>query len=362
MRRAVRALDAASPPAALMLLVVLATAIGMQGSASTQTAVVNALINLVLVVGLYVFVGNSGVFSFGQMSFMALGGYLAAWLTLPPELKALLLPGLPGFLADASLSPVQAVLVAAGVGAVAAVITAVPLMRLSGLGAALATFALLGIVYTVTANLDSWTRGASGLSGVPVTVTSTGALVCGLVAIALAWAYQQTSSALRLRASREDEVAARAAGVRVSLDRTVAWTISGALVAAGGALYAQQIGNIGPTAFYLDPTFLTLVMLIVGGRTSLTGAVIGTLLVSVVDEFLRQLQDGTTILGIEIAGRPGIEPVGLGLLMLVALLWRPDGLTGGRELRPVSSWRRPSWSRRRRPGKTAGDVSASEAA
>jgi branched-chain amino acid transport system permease protein len=169
--RLARGHEALRMPALLMAIIVVATLVGMQGSAGTQTAVVNALINLVLVVGLYVFVGTSGVFSFGQMSFMALGGYLAAWLTLPGELKELLLPGLPGVLQDASLSPVAAVLAAAAAGALAAVVTAAPLMRLSGLGAALATFALLGIVYTVTANLDSWTRGSSGLSGVPVTST-----------------------------------------------------------------------------------------------------------------------------------------------------------------------------------------------
>jgi branched-chain amino acid transport system permease protein len=127
-------------------------------------------------------------------------------------------------------------------------------------------------------------------------------------------------------------VAARSIGVNVPGERFLAFVLSGFVVGIGGALYTEFLGTMTPDVFYLSITFTTLAMLVVGGRTSLSGAVIGTIVVSAVTEFLRRLEGGFHVGPVHVAGRIGLTEVGLALVMLTILLWRPSGLTNGREI------------------------------
>ena len=129
--------------------------------------VVVALINLTLVVGLYVFAGLSGVFTFGSIGFTAIGAYTAALLVIPPDQKLVLQPLLPKFIAHAHFGAVLATLIGGVVAALVAAVVSIPLMRLNGIAAGLATFALLVIIYTVANSWEQVTNGAAGISGVP---------------------------------------------------------------------------------------------------------------------------------------------------------------------------------------------------
>jgi branched-chain amino acid transport system permease protein len=308
-------------PCALVLVVSLLIA---TGPPALDRTLILTLVQLVLVVGLYAFVGLSGVFSFGHMSFMAVGAYASALLTVPAVMKALTLPQLPAFIADTELAALPATLIAAAVAAVFASVLAVPLTRLSGLQAGLATVAVLVIVRVVASNWDAVTGGTAGLAGIPTTTTLTVALGWALVAIVVVWLFQESRVGLRLRAAREDDVAARSLGIGVRRERALALALSAAVVGVGGALFAGQQGTVTPDQFYLSITFLTIAMLVVGGSGSLAGAVVGPLFVGVALELLRRAESGL--------GRPGLTEVGLGLLLLVTLALRPAGLLGGREL------------------------------
>jgi branched-chain amino acid transport system permease protein len=204
------------PLGSLMVLVVVAAFLGSAGGEVLDRVVITALINLILVVGLYIFAGNSGVFSFGHMSFAAIGAYTAGIFTIPADQKEVLLSQLPDFLSTVSVHPIFATLIGGGIAAVFAAIISLPLMRMSGIGASLATFAVLIIVFVVASNWQQITNGTSGMAGVPNTTGMHDALVWGLIAMLFAYLFQSTRWGLRLRGSREDEVAARAAGVGVS--------------------------------------------------------------------------------------------------------------------------------------------------
>jgi branched-chain amino acid transport system permease protein len=310
--------------AVLAVLVVVATGLASLGGAAQDQIVMTALIELLFVVALYVFVGLSGVLSFGHMSFGAIGAYTAAILVIPPDVKPSLFFGMPGWLADAHASPLVSVLAGGGVAALFALVVGVPLLRLSGLAASLGTFALLLIVNTVATNWSSVTGGASGVSAVPTTTTTVTVLVWVLVAMAVAFVFQESSWGLRLRASREDEVAARAGGIGVTRARTIAWVISAFFTGAAGGLYGEFLGSFNATAFYLSITFVIMAMLVVGGLTSLAGAVIGSIGLSFVSELLRHAENAV--------GRPGLSELGLALIMILILVLRPRGITGGREL------------------------------
>jgi branched-chain amino acid transport system permease protein len=140
--------------------------------------------------------------------------------------------------------------------------------------------------------------------------------------------FQTSRTGLMLRAARDDEVAARASGIEVRRCRILAFTLSCALMALGGVLQAHFLGVISVDTFYLGTTFMTLAMLVVGGRASLTGAVFGALLLSVITSVLRMLEQGVNIGPIEIQIPSGVQEVTLGAVMLVMLVKRRRGLCG----------------------------------
>jgi branched-chain amino acid transport system permease protein len=319
-------------PLLLVLVVAVAEIAWGSGGSVTKGVVVVALVNLVLVVGLYVFVGNSGVFSFGSVAFASVGAYTAGLLAIPADQKEILQPDLPGFLAHAHFGSIEATLMGGVVAAVVAAVFAIPLMRLTGIAAGLATFAMLVIIRTVANSWTEVTNGAAGLSGIPVTTSKNEAMIWALIAIAAGFVFQSTGLGLRLRGSREDDVAARSLGVRVRTERRAAWIVHGFIMGIGGGLYGQYLGSFNASFFYLALTFTTLAMLVVGGMTSLSGAVIGSLTISFVAELLHRIEQGADVGPLHIPARPGLREVGLAIIMLGILILRPRGMTNGREL------------------------------
>lgn len=299
----------------------------------TQT-LAEMMIRVVLVVGLYVFVGNSGILSFGHISFMSVGAYAFVWLSCCtlPMLKPLYLPGLPVFLQEIALpSPVGIFGAAALAGGVAVVVGAI-LMRLSGIAASIATFALLAGQYALYLNWDDVTGGTASLANVPVFVGPVAATLLAGVAVILAWLHQESPFGIMLRAARDDQTAAKASGVNVWLVRTIAFGLSGMIVGIGGAMHAGFLGIVTVDAFYLSVTFLTLAMLIVGGSGSLSGAVVGVVALTAVTEILRRFEAGIAIGDTTIALPAGLQEVGLGVTMILVMMFRPAGIMGGNEL------------------------------
>ncbi len=329
------------PP--LVLAAVLAALVLAAGllSPATQRVVTEALIKLSVVVGLYIFSGNSGVLSFGHIAFMGIGAYVASWLVIPPETKEVLLPGLPAFLAAAQWPPTLGAIAAGAVASLFALLVGWPLMRLNGIAASIGTFAVLAAVNAILSNWTSMTGGNRSLYGLPPYADRFAALGWALAAIAAAWAHQQSRSGFRLRGSREDETAARAAGVNVQRDRLVAFVVGAFFVGAAGALYAHFLGVVVAREFFLKLTFITVAMLVVGGIGSLAGAVTGVIVVTVLSDVLRHVERGVDLGFLAVPARPGLQEVGLAVLMLLILVLRPRGLTGGREV-PVPRFLQPA--------------------
>jgi branched-chain amino acid transport system permease protein len=320
------------PLAALVLIVVAVTIAASFAPVVLQRRTIQGLINLIAVVGLYVFVGNSGVLSFGNVAFMAVGAYVSALLTMKASAKSVFLPELPAAIAHLEWPTLPGALAGGGVAAVFAFLVGWPLMRLSGVSASIATFAVLVVAYIVLGNWTAVTGGQNSLMGLPAYVDLWTALGWAVAAIVIAFVYQETRSALLLRASREDEAAAQASGVNVVRHRLIAFVISAFLSGIAGVLLAHFLGIVRVENFYLDLTFLIVAMLIIGGRGSLTGAVFGALVIAVLTELLRQIEIGVPVGNMTIAAPPGVGDVILALVMLLIILFRPNGIAGGREL------------------------------
>ena len=197
------------------LLVIVVGALATTASASNEVYFLNALVSVAIVVAIYVFVGISGVLSFGQISFVAVGAFAAGVMTVPVDSKKGVLTSIFPLLRDHSIGNVPSLLLAAALGGAFAFLVGLPLMRLSGLAAGIATFAVLEITHNV---LREWTKigpGATTLSLVPETTGALQATVGALIAILVAFVYQRSRRGRLLRASREDPAAARGVGVNM---------------------------------------------------------------------------------------------------------------------------------------------------
>lgn len=322
----------ATPIILSVILVVIVLAAAVIHNSSLDRTVIDLLIRIVFVVGLYIFVGNSGVVSFGHTAFMMVGAYATAWQDCCSMVKSLFMPALPQLMLDTTVPPPIATVISGLFAALFGLLAGAAIMRLSGIAASIATFAMLVVVDVVYSNWDSLTAGTSTMTGIPPFTDRWVALVAAVAAISAAYLYQISRFGLMLRTSREDEVAAKASGVNVVLQRLIAFVLSAFFAGLAGGLYAHFLGTITVAAFYLDLTFITLAMLVIGGMNSLSGAVIGVISISALIEILRQLESGVDIGLTTIAVPGGTQEIGLGVAMVLILIFRQRGITGNKEI------------------------------
>lgn len=296
-------------------------------------------INAIIAASLALTSGFTGVFSLGQIGFLAIGAYVGSLLTIAPRWKSeRFLPDLPGWFASVDLSgwPDQwALLVAclAG-GAVAAFVAGVvgaPLMRLSGHYVAVATMGFLIIIQSLAINLDGITRGARGLSQIPHLTTPWSAYGWMVVTIYAVWRLRASAYGRAMIASRENLIAARAVGVDVLRTRLLAFVVGAFFTGVAGALLGHQIGTVAPSAFYFATTFAIIIMVVLGGMGSITGAVVGAVIMTLAPEYLREVENGMSLGILSFGPLFGLSQIILALGFILVMVFRPQGLFGDRE-------------------------------
>ena len=174
--------------------------------------------------------------------------------------------------------------------------------------------------------------GTASMVGLPLYVGAPFALACVAVVLMIAYLYQLSSYGLALRATRDDEVAAAASGISLYWSRLIAFMLSGFVMGLAGVLYAHFLGTISINSFFLNLTFLTLAMLVVGGMRSLAGAVVGVVGVTTIIDAFRHLEAGVTFGSSHLALPAGTQELILAAVMLLILIFRKDGIMGGCEL------------------------------
>ena len=204
------------------------------GSTSSSRTYVMFLVNVMLVVSLQTFIGNSGIVSFGHVAFMGIGAYTTALVTILSSVKVAQLPELPSFLANANFGLPAAVVVSALAAFVVAAIFGGAIIRMTEATMAMATLALLVVVHTFFQNATTYTRGALGLAGIPVRTTLGVATVAAIGFVLLSRLYKESGPGLRLRATREDPLSAASVGTNVVRARYGVWLLSAAMMGAAG--------------------------------------------------------------------------------------------------------------------------------
>jgi len=351
--------DVAFPVVGALVLSGLLIAAGLgysalQGGAAADKLVTSMLIDAIMVVGIQIYIGNTGVFSFGHIGFGAIAGYTFALFAIAPVAKATRIADAPFGLADISVDPVVAGVVAIAVTLLVAAILGIGLARSGARSGAVAatviTLALLFVTHEVARSWVAVTGGdRAGLTfGIGDTLGSRlPVYVALLAAVLLARLFAQSRSGRFAHAAREDDLAARAMGINPTVQQTVALLVSVAVVAVAASLRVYEVGSILPGLFFFNYTLLTLVMLVVGGRNSVTGAFLGVAVITAARELARRLgSDGYEAFGIGLDGVPldwifreGLPRVVLGLAMVGFMIWRPNGL--------VDDWEFDGWLRNR---------------
>jgi branched-chain amino acid transport system permease protein len=253
------------------------------GGAYTLTVGIFSGINALVAIGLCILMGYAGQVSLGQAGFYGIGAYVSSVLSL--------YLGLP---------IVVSVILAMGVAAVAAMMLAVPALRLKGHYLAVATLGFGEIIYVI---LNEWGPGGpSGFGDIPhfglpgYAIDSTTGyfyLVWGFVAVVMFFSMNliHSRTGRALRAVHDSEAACNAMGLNVAALKIKVFILSASYAALAGSLYAHYVTFISPSSFSLFYSILVLTMVIVGGITNLWGAIVGSVVITVLPELLRRFEE-----------------------------------------------------------------------
>jgi len=302
------------------VLIAAAILVALVGAGVRSTYVLGMLVFIGLyamaALGLSLVMGFAGQVSLGQAAFFAIGAYVSGVLT-----------------ASHGWNGWAALLAAVVAGAVAALLIGLPIFRLSGLLLAMASLGFGIIVYYVLVNWSGVTGGPSGLTGIPPLAVGRFRfdtdgrvvwLVWGLLLLLLGLGGNLVDSRIgrALRAVHGSETAAEAVGIDTARLKLAVFTLAGASTALAGSLYAHYLTFINPSPFGFTFSVELVVMVVLGGASSLWGGVLGAAAVVLLVEALRSL---LPLLSLS-RGAAEYEIVLFGLLLMAFMIFLPGGL------------------------------------
>lgn len=256
-------------------------------------------INIMLAVSLHLIIGITGQFSIGHAGFLAVGAYASAIISMKL--------GLPFPLA---------LLVGGLAAAVAGLIIGIPSLRLKGDYLAIATLGFGEIVRIMMLNID-YVGGASGMSVTHLT-TWPWVFICVLVTIVVIRNFTNSTHGRACISIRENEIAADAMGINTTYYKVMAFAIGAFFAGVAGGLYAHNFYIIQPTNFGFLKSFDILIFVVLGGLGSLSGSVIAAILLTFISTFLQDYPETRMII--------------YSFVLIVMMLYRPQGLLGTKEL------------------------------
>lgn len=277
-------------------------------------------INVILAVSLNLINGVTGQFSLGHAGFMAVGGYVAALITIAVG-GQYQLSFLPAALSDALLF-FAATLAGGAAAGLAGLVVGLPSLRLRGDYLAIVTLGFSEIIRVVIENL--WiTGGATGLIGIPPSTTLFWILLWIFLVVLGSKRLVSSTHGRALLAVREDEVAAEAMGVNTTRYKVKAFVVSSFFAGVAGALLGHYLQILSPKDFTFVKSIEVVAMVVLGGLGSISGAVLAAILLTILPEALRPLQDYTGV---------DLRMVIYAGLLVVLMLARPKGILGSREV------------------------------
>jgi len=265
-------------------------------------------INGIIVMGLGMLMGYAGQISLGHAAFFGIGAYSSGILT-----------------AKYAFHPAQAFFIGVLLSAIIAFLVGKPTLRLKGHYMAVATLGFGEVLFIIFNELSPLTGGPSGLSGIPP-LTLLGNPIEGTIYLYLVWGFLlllllfslnviNSRVGRALRAIHGSELAANAMGVDASSYKLQVFILSATYASMAGSLYAHFVTFISPSSFSFMFSILLLMMVVVGGAETIWGSLLGAMLLTLLPEYLRGLED--------------FEVLAYGAILMVVLLFMPQGILEG---------------------------------
>ncbi len=269
-----------------------------------QGILILAGINLMAVLGLSLLTGFTGLFSFGHAGFMAIGGYAAATMTIKfhwPFIPALLVGGLAAAIVSALIGKLT--------------------LNLKGDYFCIATLGFGEATRLILDNVQYF-GGARGWPGIPSYTTLTNVILVNVVGIIILANLIRSRHGRNMIAVREEELASQIVGINVFKYKLMSLIISAAYAGVAGGLMAHYMTFLQPKMFSLIKSTELTIIVIFGGLGSISGSVLGALVLTALPEVLRTFSSWRL--------------VAYGLAVIVIMISRPEGLMGGYEFTPAS--------------------------
>lgn len=305
-----------------------------KGLDSYKIRIINLIaINAILAVSLNLIYGFGGMFSLGHAGFMAVGAYVSALFILSPAQKEMM-----WMLEDIAWpfsvlqTPFWVSLVAGGFAAAfAGLLIALPVLRLGGDYLGIATLGFAEIIRVLIVNSASYTNGSLGIKGIPPHATLFVNYTCLVITLYCIARLLNSNFGNVIKSIRDDEIASKVMGIDTFRYRTLAFCLGAFFAGIGGALQGNLITTIDPNMFTFQLTFNILMIVVAGGLGSITGSIVGSVIITFMLEWLRFADSSFTLAGFTIPGVPGMRMVIFALSLLAIILYRREGIMGMHE-------------------------------
>jgi branched-chain amino acid transport system permease protein len=299
--------------AAVAALVI--SGMGTFANAYIQQELFFLAINIILAVSLNLVMGFCGQFSLGHAGFMAVGAYVSAILSVnwAPFGGAFQYLNFPVYAAAGGVC-----------AAMAGFVVGIPSLRLRGDYLAIVTLGFGEIIRVIALNLEI-TGGAIGKFGIPGTTDfwmSVHAFFWAGATVLLVWRLVHSSYGRSYLSVREDEIASECMGINTTRAKVSAFVISSFFAGVAGSLFAHTTNAISPASFQFVKSVDVVIMVVLGGMGSLSGSIVGALIVTALPEILREAQKVTQV---------DLRMVIYSLTLILLMIWRPEGLFGSKE-------------------------------
>ena len=250
--------------------------------------------NALLALSIYLTL-SCGMLAMANAAFMGIGAYVSAVLTMNYGLP------FPLVLAAGMAAP-----------ALTAYLIGKPTLRLSGVYLAMATLAFGEVVRIALLNAESLTGGALGLNGIPQSTQWWHVALALALTLALLWRLRRSRVGRAFESIKEDEIAAGLMGVDVASLKMLAFVLGAAIAGLAGALNAHLTFFISPGEYGFDRAVDILTMTILGGIGSLSGPVVGAVMLTLLPEMLRSFKDFRLVVN--------------GFILVLIVLFLPKGI------------------------------------
>jgi branched-chain amino acid transport system permease protein len=290
-------------------------------------------VNIILALSLNLIYGFTGLFSLGHAGFMAIGAYVCSILILAPEQKEMLFILEPAYdWVQSAQAPFFVAVVAGGlVAALFGALVGIPLLRLGDDYLGMATLGFAEIVRILAINLPRLTNGALGFKGIPDHANLWWNFGWCLFTLFVTIRLIRSNSGNVFKAIRDDETAAKAMGIDVFRQKLLSFSIGAFFAGVGGALLGSLLATIDPKMFTFVLTFNVLMIVVTGGLGSITGSVLAGIVITILLEWLRFVENPVYFGDWELPGIPGMRMVVFSLALIFIILFRREGFMGKRE-------------------------------